>query len=259
MWVNIGTVLLSCLNIFSWFLQTAEPGAILVFLTGVEQISRLKRDIRSCYTLDKINYRLVPLHSHMDSSRQRRIFETPPNGARKIILTTNIVETSITIEDVVFVVDCGRVIMSSRDVETNRQSLSPQWITAANSMQRKGRAGRVQPGVCYHLFSKGRARLLEPYQKPEILRTRLEDVILKIKVLQLGKAGEFLNLMMDKPDGKIVKTSIELLKRLNALDEGENLTPLGHQLAKLSVGPQVGKMILLGERLFIYVFKLCWN
>ena len=237
----------SCLTVFSRCLQEAEPGAILIFLTGFNEISSLMQNIRFCRDLDRRKYLLLPLHSQMETVEQKKIFETPPNGIRKIILSTNIAETSITIDDVVFVVDCGRIKMSNINVETNLQSLSSQWITVANSVQRKGRAGRVKPGVCYHLFSKWRARSLEPYPKPEILRTRLEDVILTIKMLQLGKAEEFLNLVMDKPDSKVVKTSIELLKRLNALDERENLTPLGYHLAKLPMAPQVGKMILLGE------------
>lgn len=191
-------------------------------------------------------YRIFPLHSQMPTVDQRQIFERPPAGIRKIILSTNIAETSITIDDVVFVIDCGKIKISNFNAETNTKSLVPEWVSLANASQRKGRAGRVQPGVCYHLYSRAREMTLEQYQKPEILRSRLEDIILTAKILQLGKVEEFFSKLMDPPDPQSVKISIDLLRRLNALDSDENLTPLGYHLAKLPIAPQMGKMILFG-------------
>lgn len=191
-------------------------------------------------------YRIIPLHSQMPTVNQKQIFERPPQGIRKIVLSTNIAETSITIDDVVFVIDCGRIKMNNFNVEMNSQMLVSEWVSLANASQRKGRAGRVQAGVCYHLFTRARKMLLEDYQKPEILRTRLECVILTAKVLQLADVQEFFGRLMDPPSGETVKISLDLLRTLNALDSDGCLTPLGYHMAKLPLGPQMGKMILLG-------------
>ncbi|XP_017786910.1 PREDICTED: ATP-dependent RNA helicase DHX36-like [Nicrophorus vespilloides] len=224
-----------------------DPGAILVFLTGYSEISQLNTMMSKSGKFSKHRYLIIPLHSQMPSVEQKFIFRPPPPGVRKIILSTNIAETSITIDDVVFVIDCGKIKISNFKVETNQQTLMPEWVSIANANQRRGRAGRVKPGICYHLFSRGRQQYMEAYQKPEILRKRLEDVILMLKLLQLGKADAFLESLMNPPDSEAVSVSLDLLKRMNALDESENLTPLGFHLARLPVSPQIGKMILLGS------------
>ncbi len=165
------------------------------------------------------------------------------------MIATNIAETSITIDDIVYVVDCGKIKMSNFDVEANIATLKPEWCSLANSRQRRGRAGRVQPGVCYHLYCKGREMTFADYMLPEMLRKRLEEVILQIKVLRLGKVEPFFAKVMDPPDPKAVRLSLELLRQINALDDtdgSEILTPLGFHLAQLPMDPQTGKMILLG-------------
>ncbi len=185
----------------------------------------------------------------MPTTNQRAIFQRPPLGQRKIVIATNIAETSITIDDIVYVVDCGKIKMSNFDVEANIATLKPEWCSLANSRQRRGRAGRVQPGVCYHLYCKGREMTFADYMLPEMLRKRLEEVILQIKVLRLGKVEPFFAKVMDPPDPKAVRLSLELLRQINALDDtdgSEILTPLGFHLAQLPMDPQTGKMILLG-------------
>lgn len=221
-------------------------GAVLVFLTGYMEISKLYTLMEESGKFPKANYLILPLHSQMPTVNQKQIFERPPNGVRKIILSTNIAETSITIDDVVFVIDCGKIKINNFNVETNTQTLTPEWVSIANADQRKGRAGRVQAGICFHLFTKARRMILEKYLKPEVLRTRLEDVILMMKILQVGKAEPFFARLLDAPEPAAVELSLELLKRLNALDDDENLTPLGYHLGKLPLGPQMGKMLLMG-------------
>lgn len=223
-----------------------DTGAILVFLTGYMEISKLYTLMEESGKFPKRSYLVLPLHSQMPTMDQRQIFERPPSGVRKIILSTNIAETSVTIDDVVFVIDCGRIKVSNFNLETSTHTLTPEWVSLANADQRKGRAGRVQPGVCYHLFTRARRMVLDKYLKPEILRTPLEDVILMMKILQLGKAEPFFEKLLDPPDPTAVTLSLDLLRRLNALDDSENLTPLGYHLGKLPLGPRMGKMLLMG-------------
>lgn len=223
-----------------------DQGAILAFLPGYADISTLNKLMRGSGKFPEELYLIIPLHSIMPTINQKQIFEPPPRGVRKVILATNIAETSITIDDVVFVIDCGRIKMTNFDPNTNTQTLNAEWVALANASQRRGRAGRVQAGVCFHLYTKIRERFLENYPKPEILRTRLENTILSIKALQLGKAHAFLRMVMEPPDSTAIDLAVSLLKRLNALDEDETLTPLGYHLAKLPISPQMGKMILLG-------------
>lgn len=130
----------------------------------------------------------------MPSGDQRLVFDRPPQGKRKIILSTNIAETSITIDDVVHVIDCGKIKMTHLHVDTNNESLDVEWVSLANARQRRGRAGRIQSGICYHLFTKHRLKYLDEYQKPEILRKRLECTVLSIKILRLGDAKCFLSM-----------------------------------------------------------------
>lgn len=125
-------------------------------------------------------------------------------------------------------------------------SLLPEWVTQANSSQRRGRAGRVKPGKCYHLFTKVRHDILDKSPEPEILRSRLDEVILQLKILQINHAKLFLQTTLDKPNELCVNQSLKLLLRLNALDGNERLTPLGFHLARLPMDPRSGKMILFG-------------
>lgn len=178
---------------------------------------------------------------------QRNIFKRPPEGVRKIILSTPLAETSITIEDVVYVINAGKMRKPYMDFERNALVLEDQWITKANETQRKGRAGRVQTGICYHLYTRARSDSLEAFEEPEILRIRLEEIILTIKVLCIKNVKDFMTKMIDVPQDHVIETSIQLLQRLGALSEAEELTPLGLHLARLAVPPQVGKMLLLGS------------
>lgn len=223
-----------------------DEGAILIFVTGYQEISTLSKMLTECGYFPDYKYLIFPLHSLMPTLEQKQIFETPPRGKRKIIIATNIAETSITIDDVVYVIDSGKIKIQNFDATTNTEILRPEWVALANANQRRGRAGRVKPGICFHLYSKARNMILEQYQLPEILRSRLDNVILTAKVLQLGKVEDFFSQLIDAPNSEAVTVSLMLLKRMNALTDDEKLTPLGYHLAKLPMAPQLGKMILFG-------------
>ena len=193
---------------------------------------------------------IFPLHSLMPTVNQKAIFARPPAGTRKIIIATNIAETSITIEDVVYVVDCGKIKITKFDEKLNISTVLPEWISVANLKQRKGRAGRTRPGKCYHLFTSYRQNLLDSYLPPEMCRTRIEEVILQIKLLELGSCRRFLQKVLDPPSDRAIELSLELLVTINAINikgDTEELTPLGFHLAKLPLDPQTGKMILMAS------------
>jgi HrpA-like RNA helicase len=171
--------------------STPPLGAILVFLPGWEEISRMMELIRTHILLGNTSrVSCLPLHSQVPTSEQRRVFRRPPNGVVKIILATNIAETSITIDDIVYVVDAGRVREKSFDAYTGCSSLTSVWCSKASSRQRAGRAGRVRAGIAYHLFSRKRHTAMNDFSIPAMLRTPLDELCLQIKLLSLTSASE---------------------------------------------------------------------
>ncbi|XP_011304588.1 ATP-dependent RNA helicase DHX36 [Fopius arisanus] len=227
-----------------WISSTKRPGAILVFLPGMMDISKLNKSLHESGEFPGHRFQIYPLHSRLPTVDQRMIFKPPVPGVRKIIIATSIAETSITIEDVVYVVDCGRTKLTRFDIAKNLETLEPEWISLANAKQRRGRAGRVQPGEVYKLYTRAREMTFDQYPTPEMLRTPLEQVILQAKILQLGRIEVFLGSVMDPPEDRAIQLSLDLLRTLNALDTNEHLTPLGYHLAKLPLDPRTGKMIL---------------
>ncbi|CAL8147757.1 unnamed protein product [Orchesella dallaii] len=222
-----------------------DNGAILIFVPGWDQISKLNTQLQSCGKFPGHRTLIIPLHSMMPTVNQKEVFNRPPGGRRKIIIATNIAETSITIDDIVYVIDAGRIKITNFDMQRNLETLDTEWVSMANATQRKGRAGRVQAGICYHLYSKARENTFESFKKPEILRKRLEEVVLQIKTLNLGMTGPFLRKLLDPPPSKSVELAVQRLIQLHALDSDENLTPLGFHLSQLPMDPQTGKMILM--------------
>ncbi|WOL01197.1 DExH-box ATP-dependent RNA helicase DExH3 [Canna indica] len=224
-----------------------RPGAVLVFMTGWDDINSLKDQLQANPLLgDPTKVLLLACHGSMASSEQRLIFDKPVNGIRKIVLATNMAETSITINDVVFVVDCGKAKETSYDALNNTPCLLPTWISKASARQRRGRAGRVQPGECYHLYPKCVYDAFVDYQLPELLRTPLQSLCLQIKSLCLGSISEFLSRALQSPEPLSVQNAIEYLKVIGALDEKEELTILGRHLSMLPVEPKLGKMLIYG-------------
>ena len=141
---------------------------------------------------DAKQYMILPCHSTLTTEEQKRVFNIPPAGIRKIVISTNIAETSITIQDAVCVVDTGRVKENRYDSGKRMAALVETFVSMASAKQRRGRAGRVRAGTAYHLFSSHTAEKLRAYTLPEMLRVPLEEMVLQIKVLDLGAVREFL-------------------------------------------------------------------
>ncbi|KAK8363618.1 hypothetical protein V6Z11_A03G176800 [Gossypium hirsutum] len=233
--------------LLSYICENERPGAVLVFMTGWDDISSLKDKLQAHPILgDPSRVLLLTCHGSMASSEQKLIFEEPEDGVRKIVLTTNIAETSITINDVVFVLDCGKAKETSYDALNNTPCLLPSWVSKVSTQQRRGRAGRVQPGECHHLYPRCVYDAFTEYQLPEILRTPLQSLCLQIKSLKLGSISEFLSRALQSPKLLAVQNAIEYLKVIGALDENENLTVLGRYLTMLPMEPKLGKMLILG-------------
>ncbi|XP_077146831.1 ATP-dependent DNA/RNA helicase DHX36 [Ranitomeya variabilis] len=234
-------------ELIRYIVLKGEEGAILVFLPGWDNISTLNDLLMSQVMFQSDQFIIIPLHSLMPTVNQTQVFKTPPPGVRKIVIATNIAETSITIDDVVHVIDGGKMKESNYDTHNNIRTLTAEWVSHANAKQRKGRAGRVKPGYCYHFYNRLRESLLDDYQLPEIMRTPLEELCLQIKILKLGGIASFLQKVMDAPSREAMILAITHLMELNALDKREELTPLGFHLAQLPVEPHIGKMILFGS------------
>ncbi|XP_021897690.1 DExH-box ATP-dependent RNA helicase DExH3 isoform X3 [Carica papaya] len=224
-----------------------RPGAVLVFMTGWEDISCLRDQLKAHPLLgDPNRVLLLTCHGSMATSEQKLIFERPPPNIRKIVLATNMAEASITINDIVFVVDCGKAKETTYDALNNTPCLLPSWVSQASARQRRGRAGRVQPGECYHLYPKCVYAAFTEYQLPELLRTPLNSLCLQIKSLQVKSIGEFLSAALQPPEPLAVQNAVDFLKMIGALDEEENLTNLGKFLSMLPVDPKLGKMLIMG-------------
>ncbi|KAK1568774.1 hypothetical protein Q3G72_028504 [Acer saccharum] len=228
--------------------ETCSEGAILVFLPGVSEIYILFDRLAASYRFGGPSSDwLLPLHSSIASTDQKKVFLRPPENIRKVIIATNIAETSITIDDVVYVIDCGRHKENRYNPQKKLSSMVEDWISQANARQRRGRAGRVKPGICFCLYTSYRyEKLMRPYQVPEMLRMPLVELCLQIKLLSLGHVKAFLSKALEPPKEEAMTSAISLLYEVGALEGDEGLTPLGYHLAKLPVDVLIGKMLLYG-------------
>ncbi|ALZ84278.1 ATP-dependent RNA helicase HrpA [Pseudomonas oryzihabitans] len=214
-----------------------RPGDVLVFLPG-------EREIRDCAeVLRKAQLRfteVLPLYARLTPAEQQKIFQ--PRPGRKIVLATNVAETSLTVPGIRYVIDSGTARISRYSYRAKVQRLPIEAISQASANQRKGRCGRVEPGICIRLYSEEDFLGRPTFTDPEILRTNLAAVILQMLHLRLGRIEDFP--FIEPPDGKAIKDGFTLLQELSAVDAEGRLLPLGRQLARLPVDPRLGRMLL---------------
>lgn len=223
-------------------------GAVLVFLPGLAHIQQLYDMLLSDKKFrDKNRYMIVALHSTLSSKDQASAFTVPPAGVRKVVLSTNIAETGVTIPDVVFVIDTGKTKENKYHESSQMSSLVETFVSKASALQRQGRAGRVRNGFCFRLYSKYRFQGFTDYSIPEILRVPLEELCLHIMKCQYGPPEDFLGQALDPPQPQSVNNAVNLLRKIGAcLPDDHVLTPLGHHLAGLPVNVKIGKMLIYG-------------
>ncbi|KAL5553616.1 hypothetical protein UlMin_041017 [Ulmus minor] len=225
------------------------PGDVLVFLTGQEEIESVERLIKEkLQQLPEDSKKLfpVPIFSSLPSEQQMRVFAPAPAGFRKVILSTNIAETSVTIPGIKFVIDPGFVKARSYDPKRGLESLIVVPISKAQALQRSGRAGREAHGKCYRLYPEREFDKLEDSTKPEIKRCNLCNVILQLKALGVDDIIGFD--FIEKPSRLAIVKSLEQLFLLGALtDECKLSDPVGHQMARLPLDPIYSKALILAS------------
>lgn len=218
-----------------------EDGGILIFLPGTAEITRtveaINRSSSDLYAL--------PLHASLTSQEQRRVFPPAPKGKRKVIAATNVAETSITIEDIVAVIDTGKVKETSFDPINNMVKLEEVWASRAACKQRRGRAGRVRAGVCYKLYTRNRQEEMPERPDPEIRRVPLEQLCLSVRAMGVANVPAFLASALTPPEVSAVEGALQLLSRMGALDDG-NLTALGRHLSMIPADLRCAKLMVYG-------------
>ncbi|MCW2757888.1 MAG: hrpA, partial [Nocardioidaceae bacterium] len=227
-------------------LSAEGPGDVLVFLPG-------EREIRD--TADALNEvadqrtEVVPLYSRLSAAEQHRVFAA--HTGRRVVLATNVAETSLTVPGIRYVVDTGVARISRYSLRTKVQRLPIEPVSQASASQRAGRCGRVADGICIRLYSEEDFLARPEFTEPEILRTNLASVILQMTALGLGDVGRFP--FVDPPDARNVKAGVQLLEELGALRTATSsrgrLTGIGRKLARLPIDPRLGRMILEADRL----------
>ena len=218
-------------------LRREGPGDILVFLSGEREI----RDAATALTDEKLaDTEILPLYARLSAAEQQRAFR--PHRGRRIVLATNVAETSITVPGVRYVVDPGTARISRYNRRTKVQRLPIEAVSQASANQRAGRCGRVAPGICIRLYDEDDFAGRPEFTEPEILRTNLASVILQMAALRLGDVESFP--FVDPPDAHAIRDAVALLVELGAMRPDRTLTKVGRRLARLPVDPRFGRMIL---------------
>ncbi|MGY1830454.1 ATP-dependent RNA helicase HrpA [Geodermatophilus sp. SYSU D01180] len=216
------------------------PGDVLVFLAGEREI----RDTADALTERFPGVEVLPLYSRLSAADQHRVFQ--PHTGRRVVLATNVAETSLTVPGIRYVVDPGTARISRYSARTKVQRLPIEPISQASARQRSGRCGRVAEGVAIRLYTEDDFDARPEYTDPEILRTSLASVLLQMAALDLGAVEDFP--FVDPPDRRAVADGRALLEELGALDDAGRLTDTGRALAQLPLDPRLGRMVVEADR-----------
>ncbi|CAD0087243.1 unnamed protein product [Aureobasidium mustum] len=219
----------------------SQEGGILIFLPGLAEIDRTLKTLQHLHHIHAL-----PLHASLQPAEQKRVFPPAPAGKRKVICATNVAETSITIEDIVAVIDSGRVKETSFDAANGMIKLEEVWASRAACKQRRGRAGRVRAGTCYKLYTKqAETTKMAERPDPEILRVPLEQLCLSVKAMGVLDVPSFLSRAITPPSTLAVSGALTTLHRMGALD-GAELTALGRHLSSIPADLRCGKLLVYG-------------
>lgn len=216
-------------------------GDILVFLPGEREIRETAEALRKHHPPST---EILPLYARLSAEEQHRIFEA--HGRRRVVLSTNVAETSLTVPGIRYVVDAGLARISRYSWRAGVQRLPIEKVSQASANQRSGRCGRVAAGVAIRLYSEEDYNSRPLFTEPEILRTNLASVILQMESMQLGEIEQFP--FVEAPDLRLIRDGYKLLFEIGAVNADFNLTALGHTLAKLPVDPRLGKMLLTADK-----------
>jgi ATP-dependent RNA helicase DHX57 len=227
--------------------QKNSLGAILIFVPGAMLINKLVKGLQTSHAIcsHDFNVKALPLHGGLPPAEQSKVFARPPAGVTKIVVATNVAETSITIDDVTCVIDTGKANEVRFDATRGISRLQEVFVSQASCQQRRGRAGRVQPGVCYKLFSKRTWESLDRNTLPEISRSALHSLVMDTKSITSGDIYDTLQRMLTPPPMDGLHRAVTSLERMGVLDaETQHLTPLGQHLVQMPCDPKLGKMLI---------------
>ncbi|MEM6854263.1 MAG: ATP-dependent RNA helicase HrpA, partial [Planctomycetota bacterium] len=227
---------------------SATDGDVLVFMPTERAISQAAKSLRSHAQHSPQLSRgkpleILPLYARLSNAEQQKVFN-PKGSARRVVIATNVAESSVTVPNITAVIDPGTARISRYSPRTRMQRLPIEAVSQASANQRAGRCGRVAPGVCIRLCSEEQFAERDAFTTPEILRTSLAAVILRMAALRLGEIETFP--FLEPPKAAAVREGTQTLRELGAIDRSGRLTAIGKQLAKLPVDPRVGRMVLAG-------------
>ena len=221
-------------------------GDVLVFLPGEREIRDTAEALRRHHLPDSHNrgIEILPLFSRLSAAEQDKVFKT--GSKRRVVLATNVAETSLTVPNIGYVIDCGLARMNRYSIRQKVEQLHIEKISRAAANQRAGRCGRVMSGVCIRLYDEADFLQRVEFTDPEIFRVSLATVILRMSALELGDIAEFP--FIEPPTPRMIADGYQLLAELNAIDDERKLTPLGHELAKLPLDPKIARLLLAGRQ-----------
>ena len=232
----------ACLDEIARRRSRSSARDVLVFLPGEREILETSQRLRRAY---RDRYEVLPLYSRLPAREQARIFDSRPAANPRVILATNVAETSVTVPNVGYVIDSGLARISRYSFRSKIQRLPVEPISQASAEQRKGRCGRVAPGTCYRLYSEADFENRPRYTDPELTRTNLASVVLQMRAFGLGDVSRFP--FIDPPDPRAVRDAVRSLQELGALD-GDRLTQIGRSMARLPVDPRLARMLIAASR-----------